>query len=174
MAGGVQASAGRGGRRGGRRRAGRTARHRPMAEINVTPLVDVMLVLLVIFMVAAPLLTTGVPVRLPETQATPLAVPDEAPLTLTLTADGRFLLQEREVPPAQLLPTLAAVLAERRDKALFLRADRGLPYGRVMEVMGALNAAGIRDIGLVTEQGGPGLGAAGGAAGEGGEPDQGG
>ena len=111
-----------------------------MSEINVTPFVDVMLVLLIIFMVAAPLLTVGVPVELPETAAEALPVETEEPLTVTLTADGRVLIMTTETP----------------DK-LFLRADGAIPYAQVMQVMGALNAGGFRDIGLVTETGGPRL-----------------
>ena len=155
MGGGVTQSGGgrRRGRGAGRKRAA------PMAEINVTPFVDVMLVLLIIFMVAAPMLTTGVPVELPETAADPLPSQEEAPLTVTVTADGRVAIQETEVDPGSLIPRLRAILAERSSDALYLRGDAGVPYGRVMEVMGALNAAGFRDIGLVTDSGGPRLGA---------------
>ncbi len=139
-------------RRGRRRRASATA---PMSEINVTPFVDVMLVLLIIFMVAAPLLTVGVPVELPETAATPLPTAEEEPLTVTLAADGRVLLQETEIDPATLIPKLRAIAAERADDSLFLRADGAIPYASVMQVMGALNAGGFNSIGLVTDPGGP-------------------
>ena len=137
-------------------RGGRFRRHRPIAEINVTPMVDVMLVLLVIFMVAAPMLTVGVDVDLPKTEAGPLPVePEEPPLTLTLTADGRLVLQDREVTPAELVGRLRAVLAERRSKRIYLRADGAIPYGEVMRLMGALDAAGFKDLALVTAQEGP-------------------
>ena len=138
----------------GRRR--RRAR-KPIAEINVTPFVDVMLVLLIIFMVAAPLLTVGVPIELPKTAATPLPSEEEAPLTLALAADGRVTLQSTEIDPATLIPKLKAIAAERDNDKIFLRAHGAVPYARVAEIMGALNAGGFRNIGLVTEQGGPTL-----------------
>ncbi|MEM6634246.1 MAG: protein TolR [Pseudomonadota bacterium] len=144
-----------GNRRRGRRRSNRV---KPMSEINVTPFVDVMLVLLIIFMVAAPLLTVGVPVQLPETQATALPAPEEEPLTVTLTADGSILIQTTETAAVELVPKLRAIADERSDRKVFLRADGSIPYARVAEVMGALNAGGFRDIGLVTEQGGPEFG----------------
>ncbi|MGG7645635.1 protein TolR [Rhodovulum sp. YNF3179] len=153
MGAGVMDKGGGGGRQG-RRRARRA---KPMSEINVTPFVDVMLVLLIIFMVAAPLLTVGVPVQLPETAATPLPTEDQEPLTVTLTADGRLLLQSTEIARDELIPKLRAVQAERADDKLFLRADGAIPYDAVMQVMGALNAGGFRNIGLVTESGGPTL-----------------
>lgn len=131
----------------------------PMAEINVTPFVDVMLVLLIVFMVAAPLLTVGVPVELPETAAEPLPMPDEEPLTITLMADGGVAIQDTQVERDRLIPQLSAIVAERDNRQLFLRADAGMDYGAVMQVMGALNAAGFIQIGLVTEDGGPRLGA---------------
>ena len=143
------------------RSAGSGRRHRrgrkPMSEINVTPFVDVMLVLLIIFMVAAPLLTVGVPIELPESAATPLPSEEEQPLEITLTADGRVFLQEVDVELETLLPKLRAVAAERQDDKIFLRADGGITYDRVMQVMGALNAGGFNSIGLVTESGGPTL-----------------
>lgn len=142
---------------GGVRRR-RRARRRPMSEINVTPMVDVMLVLLIIFMVAAPLLTVGVPIELPRTAAEALPVDAEAPLTVALTAEGQVLVQNAEVTRDELIPLLSAVAAERTSPRVFLRADGAIPYEGVMQVMGALNASGFRDIGLVTEQGGPRLG----------------
>jgi biopolymer transport protein TolR len=140
---------------GGRRGRRRALRKKPMSEINVTPFVDVMLVLLIIFMVAAPLLTVGVPVQLPETAASALPTEQEEPLTVTLTVDGRVLIQTTETADGDLIPQLRAIAAERRDNKLFLRADGAIPYQRVVQVMGALNAGGFRDIGLVTETGGP-------------------
>jgi biopolymer transport protein TolR len=138
----------------GRRR--RRAR-KPMSEINVTPFVDVMLVLLIIFMVAAPLLTVGVPVELPKTAATPLPSEDEEPLTITVGAGGVIELQSTQIDRDTLIPKLQAIAAERQDDKLFLRADTSIPYGEIMEIMGALNAGGFRDIGLVTDAGGPTL-----------------
>ena len=140
---------------GGGGRKGRRRRTRPMSEINVTPFVDVMLVLLIIFMVAAPMLTVGVPVELPRTAAGALPAEQEEPLTVTLTSDGRVMLQTTEVARAELIPRLRAVAAERRSDKVFLRADGAIAYGQVAEVMGALNAGGFRNIGLVTESGGP-------------------
>lgn len=139
------------------KRKNRRARHRPMAEINVTPFVDVMLVLLIIFMVAAPLLQVGVPVELPKTAATPLPGEEEEPLTITLAPDGSVVLMSTPVDRAELVARLRAVIRERRDDKIFLRADGGLPYEAVVQVMGALNAAGFRNIGLVTDGGGPRL-----------------
>ncbi len=136
---------------------GGRGRYRQMAEINVTPFVDVMLVLLIIFMVAAPLLTVGVPVELPETAAEALPVETEEPLTVTLTADGRVLIMTTETEAGELVGKLRAIAAERVSDKVFLRADGSIPYEQVVQVMGALNAGGFRDIGLVTETGGPRL-----------------
>ncbi len=140
------------------RRQGKRRRNRPMAEINVTPFVDVVMVLLIIFMVAAPMLTVGVPVELPRTAAGALPAESEEPLTVTLTADGRLLIQTSETAPADLLPQLRAVAAERTSRKVFLRADGAIPYERVVQVMGALNAGGFSDIGLVTDSDGPSFG----------------
>jgi len=144
-----------------RQRRGRSGRRRgrysAMSEINVTPFVDVMLVLLIIFMVSAPLLVVGVPVRLPETAAEALPADDEEPLTVTVTEDGRIMIHESETAPEELIGKLSAVLAERVSDRVFLRADGSLSYDYVMQVMGALNAGGIRNIGLVTDSGGASL-----------------
>ncbi len=140
--------------RGGR---ARRSHAKPMSEINVTPMVDVMLVLLVIFMVAAPLLTVGVPVQMPETAAQPLPQEQEAPLTITMTADGQLYLQETEVDRDSLVLQLTAIAAERTSRKVFVRADGDIPYAQVAQVMGALNAGGFLDIGLVTDAGGPTL-----------------
>ena len=142
---------------GGGSRRRRRGRARPMSEINVTPIVDVMLVLLIIFMVAAPLLTVGVPVELPKTAAEALPSEQEEPLTVTLTAEGGVMIQTTEVDGSTLVPRLRAIAAERSDDKIFLRADGAIPYARVMEVMGALNAGGFSSIGLVTDTGGPRL-----------------
>lgn len=132
-------------------RRGRNAM-RPMSEINVTPMVDVMLVLLIIFMVAAPLLTVGVPLELPKTRAQALPTEQEEPLTINLDADGRVYIQKTEIDAADLVPKLTAIQAERESDKVFLRADRSLDYGVVMQIMGALSAGGFRNIGLVTDQ----------------------
>ncbi len=135
----------------------RRRRARPMSEINVTPFVDVMLVLLIIFMVAAPLTTVGVPVELPKTAAQSLPSEQEEPLAVTLTAEGMVQIQTTEVAANEIVPRLQAILSERTSDRVFLRADGSIPYARVVQVMGALNAAGITNIGLVTDTGGPTL-----------------
>ena len=132
-------------------------RNQPMSEINVTPFVDVMLVLLIIFMVSAPLLTVGVPIELPETAAEALPTEREEPLTVTLTSAGQVLLMDNETESENLIAQLRAIAAERESRKVFLRADGGIPYARVAEVMGALNAGGFNEIGLVTDAGGPRL-----------------
>ncbi len=152
MGAGVAKGAGGGGRRGRRRR-----RAAPMSDINVTPFIDVMLVLLIIFMVAAPMLTVGVPIKLPETAANALPAEQEEPLAITMTADGRLLIQTTETAPEELIARLRAIAAERTSDKIFLRADGAIPYARVAEVMGALNAGGFNNIGLVTDAGGPRL-----------------
>ena len=153
MGASVQTGAG-----GTRRRRGRGRRGaRPMSEINVTPFVDVILCLLIIFMVAAPLMTVGVPIDLPETSAEALPSETEEPLSVTLVADGSVMIQTTPVPAADLVPRLQAIAAERDSARIFLRADGAIPYADVMRVMGALNAGGFREIGLVTDAGGPRL-----------------
>ena len=158
------AKGGAGGGRRGRRRRGKSA---AMADINITPMVDVMLVLLIIFMVAAPMLTVGVPVELPDTAATALPTEQEEPLSITIKADGGLALQTTEVADADLIPKLQAIAAERTSDKIFLRADGAVPYQRVAQVMGALNAGGFRNIGLVTDSDGPTFngGSAGGSGG---------
>ena len=131
------------------RRRGVRRRHSPMAEINVTPFVDVMLVLLIIFMVSAPLLTVGVPIDLPETQARPMEG-DTEPITVSIDPDGKVFLQEAEVTPDQLVTTLQAIAKNGLDERIFVRGDRDADYGTIMRVMGRLNSAGYRRIGLVT------------------------
>ena len=138
-----------GGFANGRSRNGRRRRP-PMSQINVTPFVDVMLVLLVIFMITAPLLTVGVEVDLPETDSPPLSGDDE-PLSITITGDGTTYLQEIEVTLTDLIPKLRAITERRPDVRIFIRGDREIEYGRVMEVMGVLNAAGFNNVALVTE-----------------------
>ena len=133
----------------GRSRGGRRRRP-PMSQINVTPFVDVMLVLLVIFMITAPLLTVGVEVDLPKADSPPLPGDDE-PLSVTVARDGTTYLQETEVPVDELIPKLKAITERRPDVRIFIRGDQEIAYGRVMEVMGALNRAGFNNLALVTE-----------------------
>ena len=139
------------------RRRGKRRRRVPMAEINVTPFVDVMLVLLIIFMVAAPMLTVGVPVELPKTAANALPSEKEEPLTVTLTASGEILIQETPTPAGALIPKLQAIASERSSDRVYLRADGAISYEAVVQVMGALNAGGFSNIALVTDVGGPAL-----------------
>jgi biopolymer transport protein TolR len=146
MAGGLQGGGGIARRRRGRRRA-----YTPMSEINVTPFVDVMLVLLIVFMVTAPLLTVGVPVDLPRTQAQPINEPTE-PLVITVDKDGSIYIQETEVAFEDLVTRLNAITERSPDTRIFVRGDREIAYGRVMRVMGRLNGAGFEKVALVTEQ----------------------
>lgn len=132
---------------GGAYRPGRT---RPMSEINVTPFVDVMLVLLIVFMVAAPLLTVGVAVDLPDTSANPIQDQGE-PLTVTVSAEGVIFVQETPVEYEDLVPHLEAVATAGYDQRIFIRGDQNRAYGDVVRVMGRINAAGFTRIGLVTE-----------------------
>lgn len=141
MAAGIQHTSARG--RGRLRR-------RAMAEINVTPFVDVMLVLLIVFMVTAPLLTVGVPVDLPKTKA-PALGQDREPLSITIKRDGTIFLQKQPIPEDQLVDRLTAVAANGYNQRIFVRGDTQANYGKVMEVMGLLAAAGFTHIGLVTD-----------------------
>jgi biopolymer transport protein TolR len=125
-------------------------RRRVMAEINVTPMVDVMLVLLIVFMVTAPLLTVGVPVDLPKTKA-PALGQDREPLSVTIKRDGTIFLQKEPVPQDQLVDRLKALASNGYDQRIFVRGDTQANYGKVMEVMGILAAAGFTHIGLVTD-----------------------
>lgn len=134
---------------GGRGRKRRSS-YAPMAEINVTPLVDVMLVLLIVFMVAAPLLTVGVPVELPQTEAKPLQG-DKEPLTITVDTSGVVFLQDTEIELDNLVPKLIAISENGFNERIYVRGDRNANYGTVMKVMGMVNAAGFTRIGLVTE-----------------------
>lgn len=130
---------------GGRRRRA------PMADINITPMVDVMLVLLIIFMVTAPLLVAGVPVDLPQSKAGALKS-DDTPVQLSLDAQGRIFIDTMEIPDEGLTDKLAALRAARSDDArVYVRADRGLDYGRVMKVVGEVSAAGFRRVALVSD-----------------------
>lgn len=125
-------------------------RHRVMSDINVTPFVDVMLVLLIVFMVAAPLLATGVPIDLPQTKARALPE-DKEPLAVTIKSDGSVYLQDQEVTIDELGPKLLAISEAKRDDRIYVRGDNAAQYGKVAEVMGALNGAGFSRVALVTE-----------------------
>lgn len=141
-----------GGGGGGRRN--RRRRSAPISEINVTPFVDVMLVLLIVFMISAPLLTVGVPIDLPETRAKQLQTETE-PLTVSVGSDGKIYLQDTEITVEELVPKLQAIAKAGYEERIFVRGDRDAEYGSMMQVMGRLNQAGFRRIGLVTleEQG---------------------
>ncbi len=124
-----------------------------MAEINVTPMVDVMLVLLIIFMVSAPLLTVGVPIDLPQTQASSLDAADKEPLAVSVNTKGQVFLQNSEIKVEELVPKLQAITATRggADERIYVRGDKTVDYGTMMKIMGRLSAAGFRRVALVTE-----------------------
>jgi biopolymer transport protein TolR len=145
MGGGVQQGGAGGGGRRSRRRAAR-----PMSEINVTPMVDVMLVLLIIFMVTAPLLTVGVPIELPKSEAQQLEG-DKEPLTITVDPDGKIFLQDTELQLDEIAPKLTAISKNGYEERIFVRGDRRVNYGVVMRVMGTISAAGFRRIALVSD-----------------------
>ena len=134
---------------GPRGRHGRSNR-RPMSEINVTPMVDVMLVLLIVFMVAAPLLTVGVPVDLPKTQA-PTINEQKEPLVVSINAQGQIYVQETPIESDALLPKLQAITENNQDATIYVRGDKGINYGRVMEVMGLIASAGYTKVSLIAE-----------------------
>nr|TFG52079.1 MAG: protein TolR [Hyphomicrobiales bacterium] len=136
------------GTHGGRR--GRARRSRPMSDINVTPFVDVMLVLLIVFMVTAPLLTVGVPVDLPETRA-PALGQDPEPLAVTIDSAGQIYLQDTLIEIEELVPRLEAIARNGYDQRIFVRGDRAVAYGTVAEIMGLLSSAGFTRIGLVNQ-----------------------
>jgi biopolymer transport protein TolR len=133
------------GRAGGRRRS-----HRPLAEINVTPLVDVMLVLLIVFMVTAPLLTNGIHVDLPKTAAAPLPNPDDKPLEISIDAKGQVFLQKTPVSMDELVPKLNAIANENHDAKIYIRGDKANSWGTMMEVLGAVGGAGYTKVGLMS------------------------
>jgi biopolymer transport protein TolR len=134
---------------GGRRRRGR--KKALMSEINVTPFVDVMLVLLIIFMVSAPLLTVGVPIDLPDTQAKAMNA-DTQPITVSVSNDGKIYLQETEIPLDEVVAKLQAIAKTGYEERIFVRGDKAADYGTVMKVMARISAAGFKNIGLVTLQ----------------------
>ena len=133
----------------GRQRKGK--RYQPMAEINVTPMVDVMLVLLIVFMVAAPLLTVGVPVNLPKAGAQSLKADDE-PLAITVNAEGKIFIEETEIAAAALVSRLQAIAGAGLEQRIYVRGDKDVAYGRVADVVARINAAGYARVALVTER----------------------
>ena len=139
---------GGGGRRGGRRGGGRGG---PISEINVTPLVDVMLVLLIIFMVAAPMMTSGVPIDLPQTQAGALNAQTQ-PITISIKADGQVFMQETQIDVAEIAAKLQAIATTGYNERIFVRGDGKAPYGVIADVMSRIQEAGYKNIGLVTQQ----------------------
>ncbi|WP_375268283.1 ExbD/TolR family protein [Phenylobacterium sp.] len=142
---------------GGGRRRRRGSRRGALSEINVTPLVDVMLVLLIVFMVSAPLLTVGVPLELPKTEAS--AIPDQSePLTVSVRADGTIFIQEEETPFSALAPRLVAMADGATERPIYVRADGRASYGTVAQVMAALSSSGFTSINLLTDTGGPSSG----------------
>ena len=136
--------------RGGRGHRRRSRHHGLMSEINVTPMVDVMLVLLIIFMVAAPLLTVGVPIDLPDTQAKAMNS-DTQPITVSIDPQGKVFLQETEIPIEEVVPKLQAIAKTGYEERIYVRGDKVADYGTVMKVMGRLSSAGFRRVALVTE-----------------------
>jgi biopolymer transport protein TolR len=144
----VGGSGGGGGRRGSRRGGGRGG---PISEINVTPLVDVMLVLLIIFMVAAPMMTSGVPIDLPQTQAGALNAQTQ-PITISIKADGQVFLQETQINVTEIADKLKAIATTGYNERIFVRGDGKAPYGVIADVMSRIQEAGYKNIGLVTQQ----------------------
>ncbi len=134
---------------GGRRRR-RARRARAINEINMTPFIDVMLVLLIIFMVAAPMMTVGVPLDLPQTKAAPLNS-DAKPITLSIRADGRVFLGDSELADREIVPRLSSTAKQGFDERVFVRGDRRVDYGRVAQVMSIVTSAGFKRVALVTE-----------------------
>lgn len=133
-----------------RQGGGRRGKYRPLAEINVTPFVDVMLVLLVVFMVAAPLLTAGVQVDLPKAQAKPLPQ-DSKPLEISINHEGAIFIVETEISLDELVPRLTAIAGNNKETRIYVRGDTKLDYGRVMQVIGAINAGGFTKVALIAE-----------------------
>jgi len=152
MAGRLQSGSTAGLDAGSRSSAARRSlrRAKPMSEINVTPMVDVMLVLLIVFMVAAPLLTVGVPVDLPKTKAKPLTG-DEEPLVVTINAKGHVFIQETKIDPTKLVAQLRAITDAGYDQRIYVRGDKSVAYGRVADTVARINSAGFTRVALVTE-----------------------
>lgn len=141
-------STGNGSRSNGRKRS--RGGYAPMSEINVTPMVDVMLVLLIVFMVTAPLLTVGVPIELPKTESKPLEGEKE-PLTISVNREGQIFLQDTEIKLDEIVPKLIAISKRGYNERIYVRGDRRSSYGAIMKIMGTISAAGFRRIALVTE-----------------------
>lgn len=125
--------------------------YRPMAEINVTPFVDVMLVLLIIFMVAAPLLTAGVPIDLPDSRAKAISDEDNKPLEVSVSKEGRIFVGETEVDQERMVTILTSMTENNPDRRIYIRADQGINYGQVMRVLGEINGAGFNKVALISE-----------------------
>lgn len=135
--------------RGRGRRTGGS--YRPMADINVTPFVDVMLVLLIVFMVSAPLLTAGVPIELPNSKAKAIQTEDSKPIEITLDLAGKIYIAETEVKPEALTSILLPMMEGNEERRIYVRADQGIEYGRVMNVLGLLNSAGFSKVALISK-----------------------
>ena len=140
---GMSTGGSRSGRGGGKRR--------PMAEINVTPMVDVMLVLLIIFMVAAPLLTAGVPIDLPDSKAKAISDEDNKPLEVSIAKDGRIFVGETEVSEDRIVTILTSMTEDNPDRRIYIRGDKGIDYGKVMAVLGTITGAGFNKVALISE-----------------------
>jgi biopolymer transport protein TolR len=137
--------------RGAGGRIGYRRSYRPMSDINVTPFIDVMLVLLIVFMVTAPLLSAGIPVDLPKTEAAAVSEKDDKPLEVALNKKGDIYIGETKVTAKELLIKLAAITGDDKERRVFIKADQGLSYGKVMEILGSINKAGYRKVALITE-----------------------
>lgn len=142
----LQSSNSRTGIAGSRSRA-----YRPMAEINVTPFVDVMLVLLIVFMITAPLLTSGVPVDLPRSEAKQLNEEDSKPIEISITKEGKIFMGESQIKWENLTSLLTSMTRHDPDRRIFIRGDKDLNYGMVMELLGDLNASGFKKVALITD-----------------------
>jgi biopolymer transport protein TolR len=135
----------------GRSRGGYRKSYRPMSEINVTPFIDVMLVLLIVFMVTAPLLSAGIPVDLPKTEAAAMSEKDEKPLEVAVNKSGEIYIGETKVTREALLEKLSAITGDDMERRVFIKADQGLSYGDVMAILGSINKAGYKKVALITE-----------------------
>lgn len=142
---GFKLSSGRGGK------GGRRARHKAVAEINVTPFVDVCLVLLIIFMISAPMLTSGVNVDLPQASADAVHEDDQAPIELSLNGDGAIFIGEQKISRDKLVDVIKGMTKESPDRRIFIRADKALSYGQVMGTLGVLNEQGFKKVSLITQ-----------------------
>lgn len=135
----------------GRSRGGYRKSYRPMSDINVTPFIDVMLVLLIVFMVTAPLLSAGIPVDLPKTEAAAMSEKDEKPLEVAVNKSGEIYIGETKVTREALLEKLSAITGDDMERRVFIKADQGLSYGDVMAILGSINKAGYKKVALITE-----------------------